>query len=321
MKKKVFITRRLPEEWIHSLRDEFEVDMYEQEEHPITRAELLSRVEGVHGILCLLTESMDSSVIEAAGDNLQVISNVAVGWDNIDISAATQKGIFVTNTPDVLTETTADLLFALLLATARRLPEAERYLRTGAWKSWSPLQLTGLDVYGKRLGIVGLGRIGAAVAKRAGGFSMDVVYSSRSVKGELERELGLCRVEFTELLQTSDFVVLTVPGTRDTAAMIGAGELALMKPTSILINGARGSVVDESALIDALKHRRIYAAGLDVFTHEPLSPRHPLCELDNVVLLPHIGSASVETRRRMAGRAIENLTAALRGEQPPHVVR
>lgn len=245
---------------------------------------------------------------------------MAVGYNNIDVSAATRKGIMVTNTPDVLTETTADLTFALLMATARRLLEASDYLRRGEWKTWSPMLLTGQDVHGATLGIIGMGRIGEAVAKRAKGFDMRVLYHNRNRKPEVEEKLGVTYADLPTLLKESDFVCILTPYTSETHHLIGKGELAIMKKTAVLINTSRGGVVDENALYEALTTGTILAAGLDVFEQEPVPLNHPLLSLPNVVALPHIGSASVQTRTRMAELAAQNLLQALAGELPENLV-
>jgi glyoxylate reductase len=249
-----------------------------------------------------------------------VISNMAVGYNNIDVAEATRRNILVTNTPDVLTETTADLTFALLMATARRITEAERFLRDGKWKIWSPMLLTGQDVYGATLGIIGLGRIGSAVARRARGFDMRVLYHSTRRNEQAERDLGVQYAGLDELLSESDFVVIMTPLTPQTRNLIGARELALMKPTAVLVNTARGGVVDERALYDALKDGKIWAAGLDVFEQEPVPTDHPLLSFPNVTALPHIGSASIRTRIRMAELAAENLLDGLAGRVPKCLV-
>jgi glyoxylate reductase len=284
-------------------------------ERPPERGELLDAVRGVSGILSTATEKMDGELMDAAGEDLKVIANMAVGYDNVDVEASAERGIVVTNTPGVLDETTADVAFMLLLAAARRLGEGERLLRAGRWEWWGPKQLMGRDVWGKRLGIVGFGRIGQAVARRAKGFGMEVLYHNRSRKEEAEQELGARYVEFDELLETVDFVSVHTPLTDETHHLIGPKELGRMKPTAVLVNTSRGPVVDEAALADALAAGRIFAAGLDVYEEEPKV--HPkLLELENVVLAPHIGSASIETRDRMAALAAENLAAVLRGEDP-----
>ena len=312
MPEKVLVTREIPSAGLRAL-EPFDVRVLH--ERPPERGELLDAVRGVSGILSTATEKMDGELMDAAGEDLKVIANMAVGYDNVDVEASAKRGIVVTNTPGVLDETTADVAFMLLLAAARRLGEGERLLRAGRWEWWGPKQLMGRDVWGKRLGIVGFGRIGQAVARRARGFGMEVLYHNRSRKEEAEQELGARYVEFDELLETVDFVSVHTPITDETHHLIGPKELGRMKPTAVLVNTSRGPVVDEAALADALAAGRIFAAGLDVYEEEPKV--HPkLLELENVVLAPHIGSASVETRDRMAALAAENLAAVLRGEDP-----
>jgi glyoxylate reductase len=312
MPEKVLVTREIPSAGLRAL-EPFDVRVLH--ERPPERGELLDAVRGVSGILSTATEKMDGELMDAAGEDLKVIANMAVGYDNVDVEASAERGIVVTNTPGVLDETTADVALMLLLAAARRLGEGERLLRAGRWEWWGPKQLMGRDVWGKRLGIVGFGRIGQAVARRARGFGMEVLYHNRSRKEEAEQELGARYVEFDELLETVDFVSVHTPLTDETHHLIGPKELGRMKPTAVLVNTSRGPVVDEAALADALAAGRIFAAGLDVYEEEPKV--HPkLLELENVVLAPHIGSASVETRDRMAALAAENLAAVLRGEDP-----
>ena len=312
MPEKVLVTREIPSAGLRAI-EPFDVRVLH--ERPPECGELLDAVRGVSGILSTATEKMDGELMDAAGEDLKVIANMAVGYDNVDVEASAERGIVVTNTPGVLDETTADVAFMLLLAAARRLGEGERLLRAGRWEWWGPKQLMGRDVWGKRLGIVGFGRIGQAVARRARGFGMEVLYHNRSRKEEAEQELGARYVEFDELLETVDFVSVHTPITSETHHLIGPKELGRMKPTAVLVNTSRGPVVDEAALADALAAGRIFAAGLDVYEEEPKV--HPkLLELENVVLAPHIGSASVETRDRMAALAAENLAAVLRGEDP-----
>ena len=312
MPEKILVTREIPDAGIRLLEG-FDVTVLS--ESPPERGELLEAVRGAAGILPTVTEKIDAEVIGAAGDGLKVIANMAVGYDNIDVEAATERGVVVTNTPDVLNETTADTAFMLLLAAARRLGEAERLLRSGGWDAWGPMQLTGPDVWGKKLGIVGFGRIGQALARRARGFDMEVLYHDQHRNEGAERGLGARYLEIDELLRTSDFVSIHTPLTPETRHLIGQGELDLMQPTAVLVNSSRGPVVDEAALADALEEGSIFAAGLDVYEEEP--EVHPkLLELENVVLAPHIGSASIETRDRMAELAAENLVAVLRGEEP-----
>jgi glyoxylate reductase len=312
MAGKVLVTREIPDSGL-SVLEPFDVTVLS--ERPPERDELLEAVKGASGVLSTATEKMDGEVMDAAGENLRVVANMAVGYDNVDVAAATERGVVVTNTPGVLDETTADVAFMLLLAAARRLGEGERLLRAGRWEWWGPKQLMGRDVWGKTLGIVGFGRIGQSVARRAKGFGMDVLYNNRSRKEEAERELGARYMDLDDLLETADFVSIHTPLTGETNHLIGAAELQRMKPEAVLVNTSRGPVVDEAALAEALADRRIFSAGLDVYENEP--EVHPgLLELENVVLVPHIGSASVETRDRMAILAAENIVAVLSGEDP-----
>ncbi len=315
----VLVTRHVFPQAIELLRPHALVD-YHDASDGLPAAELQQRTHGKHALLCQLTDAISAEVMDAAGDQLKVIANVAVGYDNVDMATATQLGILVTNTPGVLTESTADLTFALLLAVARRVPEAERYLRDGRWQQWKIDMLCGHDVHARTLGIVGLGRIGQAVARRAAGFGMEVLYHSRNRQAaDRERELGATAVSLDELLARSDFVSLHVPSTDETRYMIGAEQLAAMKETAFLINTARGAIVDEGALASALQEGQIAGAGLDVFENEPeVEPR--LSKLSNVVLLPHVGSASIATRTRMCTMAAENIVAALGNQRPPNLV-
>jgi glyoxylate reductase len=312
MPEKVLVTREIPDAGRRLLRD-FDVSVVS--ESPPERGELLEAVRGAAGILPTVTEKMDAEVMDAAGDGLKVIANMAVGYDNVDLDAAGERNVVVTNTPEVLNETTADTAFMLLLAAARRLGEAERLLRSGGWEAWGPMQLTGPDVWGKKLGVVGFGRIGQAVARRARGFDMEVLYHDQYRIESAEKESGVRYVELDELLRTCDFISVHTPLTDETHHLIGATELGRMKSEAVLINTSRGPVVDEAALANALAEGRIFAAGLDVYEKEP--EVHPkLLELENVVLAPHIGSASVENRDRMAVLAAENIVAVLSGEEP-----
>jgi len=312
MPEKVLVTREIPSAGLLAL-EPFDVRVLH--ERPPERGELIDAVRGVSGILSTATEKVDGEVMDAASEALRVIANMAVGYDNVDVEAAAERGVVVTNTPGVLDETTADVAFMLLLAAARRLGEGERLLRAGRWEWWGPKQLMGRDIWGKRLGILGLGRIGQAVARRAKGFGMDVLYYNRSRKEEAEQELGARYMDLDELLETADFVSVHTPLTDETYHLIGPKELGRMKPTAILVNTSRGPVVDEGALAEALAGGRIFAAGLDVYEEEPVV--HPkLLELENVVLAPHIGSASIETRDKMAALAAENIVAVLSGQEP-----
>jgi glyoxylate reductase len=285
----------------------------------MNRQKLLTGIQGKEGLLCTISDRIDEEVLERAPD-LKIIANNGVGFDHIDLAAATAKMIPVTNTPGVLTDATADLTFALILATARRVVEGDRTTREGKFKYWAPLHFLGQEVSRKTLGIVGFGRIGKAVARRAAGFDMKVIYYSRSrLEPSQEKELNVSFSPFEELLREADFVTLHVPLRPHTRHLISSRELEIMKPSACLINTARGPVVDESALVGALRKRRIRAAGLDVYENEPeLSPG--LADLENAVLLPHMGSATIETRTRMALMAAENLLAGLKGEQPPNCI-
>ena len=316
MAEKVLVTREIPAAGIRPL-EEFDVTVLS--EAPPERADLLEAASGAEGVLSTVTEKIDGTFMDAAGEGLKVIANMAVGYDNVDVEAAKARGVVVTNTPGVLDETTADVAFMLLLAAARRLGESERVLRAGRWEWWGPKLFMGPDVWGKKLGIVGLGRIGQAVARRARGFDMEILYYNRSRREEAEEELGASYLELDELLETADFITLHTPLTDETRHLIDAPELERMKPEAVLVNTSRGPVVDEAALADALAEGRIFAAGLDVYEEEPKV--HPkLLELENVVLAPHIGSGSIETRVKMAVLAAENLAAVLRGEQPKTLV-
>jgi len=318
MKPRVLMTRVLPEPALEVVRQACEVQL-DPLDQQLTPVALRQAVVDKQGVLCLITDRIDAPVLDAAAE-LKVVSNIAVGYDNIDVAAATQRGILVTNTPGVVTESTADLTWSLLCSIARRIAEGDRYIRAGKWREWTLLLMAGGEVYGTTLGIFGMGRIGQAVARRAKGFHMRVLYHNRHrVEPALEVELNATWVDKCTLLQQADFVSVHVPLSAATTHFIGAAELRLMRPTAYVINAARGPVVDETALIQALQQGWIAGAALDVFEHEPLVPQ-ALQELENVVLVPHIGSASVATRTRMAVMAAENLVAVLRGASTPHVV-
>ncbi len=319
MKPRVFITRRIPEAGLDLLRRETQAEIW-PEELPPPYEVLLEKVHGLQGLLCLLTDRIDAALMEAAGGSLKVISQMAVGYDNIDVPAATARRIPVGHTPGVLTEATADFTWALLMAAARRVVEADRFVRAGRWKTWGPTLLMGPDVAGATLGIVGLGRIGQAVARRAQGFAMRVLYHDRERRPDAEEALGITFSAFEDLLRESDFITLHTWLDERTYHLIGEPQLRLMKPSAVLINAARGAIVDPQALYRALSEGWIAYAALDVTEPEPLPPDSPLLELDNLVLAPHIASASVGARRRMATMAAENLLAGLRGERLPHCV-
>lgn len=316
---RVFVTRQIPEDGLKLLREQCEIEVSDYD-GVIPRDLLLKKVKGVDGILSLLTDLIDKEVMNSAGPQLKVVSNYAVGYNNIDVEEATRRGIMVTNTPGVLTETTADLAWALMMAIARRIVEGDKFVRAGKFRGWEPMLLLGTDLYGATLGIVGFGRIGQAMARRAIGFNMKVLYyDGNRVSEELEKELKATFVNLETLLRESDFITLHVPLTKETHHLIGEKELRMMKKESYLINTARGPVIDEKALAKALKENWIRGAALDVFENEPqVEPE--LLELDNVVLAPHLGSASYATRTRMSVMAAENLIKALSGETPPNLV-
>ncbi|WP_047795777.1 D-glycerate dehydrogenase [Exiguobacterium sp. JLM-2] len=315
MKKRIYITRRLPEEAVEPLRDQYDVRMWKHEGESVPREVLLEEASSAHALWTMLSDTIDREVFERA-THLEVVSNLAVGYNNIDLNAAKENGVIVTNTPDVLTETTADLTFGLMMMTARRLGEAERDLRAGEWKSWLPMGYVGMDLYQAKLGIIGMGRIGEAVARRARGFDMEVLYHNRTRRHESESMYGFTYAELDELLTQSDFVVVLAPLTDETRGMLGAKEFAKMKETSIFINVARGEIIDEQALYETLKARKIWGAGLDVFTKEPIDLGHPLLTLPNVTTLPHIGSATIRTRLAMMALNRDAITNVLEGKEP-----
>lgn len=313
---KVLVTRRLPAPGMRLLEEHADIEVHEGEV-PMSRLELVEHLRDKQGVLCTLADVIDKEVI-ASAPQLKVISNYAVGVNNIDIDAATSRGIDVTNTPGVLTEATADLTWALLLSTARRIPESDRFVREGKFVGWGPNLILGSDVSGRTLGIIGLGDIGTAVARRARGFGMTILYHNRRPSPRAQ-EVEAQFVSLDELLSRSDFVTVHVPLNEGTRHMLGARELALMKRTAILINTSRGPVIDEAALVDALRNGRLAGAGLDVFEQEP-ALTDGLSTLHNVVLTPHIGSGTHGTRERMAVMAAEDLLAVLDGRCPPHLV-
>ncbi len=316
---KVFVTRQIPQAGLDALLPHVQIEVWPDGQPP-PYAVLLEKVKQIDGLLCLLTDSIDQSVIEA-GSSLQAIAQMAVGYDNIDIAAATARGIPVGHTPGVLTEATADLTWALLMAAARRLPEAQDYIRQGQWQTWEPTLLLGADLVGTTLGIVGLGRIGAAVARRARGWNMRVIYTSRQRHPvEEEGRLGVEYVCLKQLLAEADFVTLHTTLTDKTYHLMDEPQFELMKSSAILINTARGSIVNPEALYRALKQGKIAGAAIDVTEPEPLPVNSPLLTLPNLIVTPHIGSASEQTRSLMALMAAENLLAGLRGEVLPHCV-
>lgn len=314
-KPTIYISRKIPEYLVKPYEEQFHFIMWPEETTPIPKEVLYEEVKKVDGLICLITEKIDRPFLEHAS-HLKIIANMAVGYDNIDVEAVKQQNIIITNTPDVLTETTADLTFALLMATARRLVEASNCIYENRWKEWSPFWLAGTDVHHQTIGIVGMGRIGEAVARRAKGFNMEIIYHNRNRKKTAEKELGAIYVSFDELLKRADFVVSLLPLTKETANKFDREAFKRMKPTAIFINASRGGVVDEEALYEALKTNEIKAAGLDVFKNEPISSDHPFTTLPNVVLLPHIGSATVATREKMLKLCLENVSLVFQGKEP-----
>jgi glyoxylate reductase len=317
-KPRVFVTRAIPEKGFEMIEEFCEVDLW-QAELPPSREELMQHVEGVDGLLCLLTDVVDSGVMDAAGPQLKVISNHAVGFDNIEVPAATARKIPVGNTPDVLTDATADFSFALMMAAGRRLLEADRYVREGKWKTWGPMLLLGVEMKGATLGLVGFGRIGRAMARRAAGFDMRVIYYDPTEQST-HPDISATRVDFETLLEESDFISLHTPLTPDTRHLIDSEALSKMKSSAVLVNTSRGPVVDMDALYEALKSKRIFAAGLDVTEPEPLPLDSPLLALDNVIIVPHIASAGKATRDKMSWMAARNLISGLKGEHLPNCV-
>jgi glyoxylate reductase len=318
MKPKVFVSRMIPQEGLDLVLAACDAEVNTDDKH-LSQAELTDKVNGKEGLLCLLTDDINDAVL-GANPQLKVVANVAVGFNNIDVEAATRRKVMVTNTPGVLDNTTADFTWCLLMASARRLAESERYTRAGKYTGWGIMLLCGDDVFGKTLGICGLGRIGRGVAKRSKGFEMRILYTDAvRAPAEVERELGAQFVDKETLFREADFVTLHVPLLPETHHYVSSKELKLMKKTAHLINASRGPVVDEAALVQALRERWIAGAGLDVYEYEPqLAPG--LTELDNVTLAPHIASASVETRTKMAVMAATNLVEALQGRRPPNIV-
>ena len=316
MRPKVFVSRKMRDAGLNLVLEFCDADVWD-EEMPPTRDVLLKKVRGVDGFLSMLTDRVDAELLDAAGPQLKVISNHAVGFDNVVVADATARGIPVGNTPGILTDATADIAFALLLAAGRRIVESERYIREGKWKTWHPSMLLGMDLAGKTLGLVGFGRIGQAVAKRAVGFDLRIVFYDQTA----DSEFGAVKMNsLDELLHESDFVSVHTPLNESTRHMVNADFLSKMKSNAVFVNTSRGGVVDQSALYEALKAKKIFAAGLDVTDPEPLPLDSPLLTLDNCVIVPHIGSASERTRDAMARLAAENLIAGLKGERLPHCI-
>ena len=318
-KLKVYVTRELPERGLKIIKERFDAEVW-PEYAPPPKKVIIEKARNVDALASLLSDKIDAEVFDAA-PKLKIVAQMAVGFDNIDVQEATKRGIYVTNTPEVLTDTTADFAWALLMAVARRVVEADKYVRTGQWKvGWHPSMMQGRDVYNATIGIVGAGRIGYAVAKRATGFGMRILFYDVIPRPEMEKEFGAKKVDLDTLFKESDFVSIHVPLMKETYHLVNAERLKLMKKTAYLINNSRGPVVDEKALYEALKEGRIAGAGLDVFEQEPTPLNNPLLKLDNVVVAPHISSASYETRSKMAEMVADNLVAFFEGKKPPNLV-
>jgi glyoxylate reductase len=318
MKPRVYVTRLIPESAIKKLAENADYRVWEGE-LPVPREVLLREVQAADAVLSLLTDKIDAAVMDAS-PSLRVISNMAVGFDNVDVHEATKRKIMVCNTPEVLTDTTADFAFAMLLVAARRIVEGERMVKAGKWKTWGPMILLGQDVHHSTFGIIGLGRIGTEVAKRAKGFDTKVIYYDAIRRPDLEKELGIEFRDLRTLLAESDFITVHAPLIPETYHLIGEEQFKIMKRTAILVNTSRGPIVDPNALYNALRNRQIAYAALDVTEPEPIPLDDPLLTLENIVIAPHIASASVATRTKMALMAVENLLAGVRGERPPHIV-
>lgn len=317
-KPKVFVTRSIPEKGFALIKDFCEVDLW-NDEMPPSREELLARIRGVDGIISMLTDILDTEALDAAGSQLKVISNFAVGFDNIDVDEATARKIPVGNTPDVLTDATADFAFALMLGAGRRILEGDRFVRAGKWKTWDSMLLLGAEMKGATLGLIGFGRVGKAMARRAAGFDMRVIYHDL-LTAQTRPDLHASRVDLETLLEESDFISLHTPLTPDTHHLINAEAFSKMKPNAVFVNTSRGPVVDLDALYHALAEKRILAAGLDVTDPEPLPLNHPLFALENVLIMPHIASSSKTARDKMSWIAAKNLIAGLKGEYLPNCV-
>jgi len=314
---KVFVTRKIPEPGLKLLEKHHEIEV-NPHDRVLTKNEIIKGVKGKDGLLCLLTDIIDEKII-CSEPRLKMIANYAVGYNNIDVTAASKKGIFVSNTPDVLTDTTAEMAWALVFAVTRRIVEGDRFTRNGRFKGWAPMLFLGQDITNKTLGVIGAGRIGTAFALKGSGFGMDVLYVSKRKNEVLEKTLNAEKVGLEECLKRSDVISLHVPLTDSTHHLIGEKEFNMMKPTAVFINTSRGPVVDENAMIKALENKWIFGAGLDVYECEPDIPRS-LIKLDNVVLQPHIASATIDTRTNMAIMAAENMIAGLKGDVPPNCI-
>jgi len=318
-KLRIYVTRQMPERGLMIIRKYFDTEVW-PEFAPPPKKTIIEKAKNVDALATLLSDKIDAEVFDAA-PKLKIVSQMAVGFDNINLPEATKRGIYVTNTPEVLTDTTADFSWALLMAVARRIVEADKYVRTGQWKvGWHPDMMTGRDVHGATIGIVGAGRIGYAMAKRARGFDMKILFYDVIPRPEMEKDFGAKRMELEELLKEADFITIHVPLMKETQHLMNEPRFRAMKKTAYLINNSRGPVVDEKALYKALKEGWIAGAGLDVFEQEPITPDNPILKLDNVVLAPHISSASIETRAKMAEMVADNLVSFIEGKKPPNLV-
>lgn len=315
----VYVTRVIPQAGIDLLRQNCKTVDVNPDDRVLTRAELLKNVKGRDAVLCLLTDKIDDEVFAAAGPQCKIFANYAVGFNNVDVEAAKRRKVRVSNTPGVLTDATADMAWSLLFAAARRIAESDKFMRTGQWGGWGPMQFLGQDITGRTLGVVGVGRIGANFALKSAGFRMKVLYTDVAVSAEMESKLGAKKVPLDQLLRESDFISVHVPLMPETTHLISKPQFEMMKRTAVLINTSRGPVIDEKALVEALRTKRIAAAGLDVYEEEPKAAPG-LLALDNVVACPHTASATIETRTKMALMAAENLLAALQGKEPPNAV-
>jgi len=318
MKPKVYVTRRIPETGINLLREKCDVEIWDSDE-VIPRNVFLAKIKDADAVLCLLTEKVNDETLNAA-PKVKIFANMAVGYDNVDVAACTKRGVIVSNTPGVLTDTTADFAFTLLMAAARRIREAHEFVQAGKWKTWGPLLLLGQDIHHATLGLIGLGRIGTEMARRAKGFSMRVLYHDVVRRQDVEKEMGIEYTDFETVLREADFVSLHVPYMPSTHHLISEKQFKLMKKSAVLINTARGPVVDQKALYNALKNGDIWAAGLDVTDPEPIPMDDPLLTLPNCLIAPHIASASFKTRDAMSELAARNILAALAGQKPPTIV-
>lgn len=313
-KPTIYITRKIPTALLAPYKEMFVFKMWEKENVPVPREVLIEEAKQAQGLLCLITETIDADFLRQA-NHLKVIANMAVGYDNIDVKVARENDIIVTNTPDVLTETTADLTFTLLLTTARRIVEASNTIKNDKWGDWAPFMLAGTDIHHKKIGIIGMGRIGEAVGRRAKGFGMEIIYHNRTRNPQVEEELDAKYGTFQDVVTEADFIVSLIPLTDETADLFNEAAFAQMKSSAIFINASRGGVVDEQALYGALKNGVIQAAGLDVFKEEPIDSTHLLATLPNAILLPHIGSASVQTREAMVQLCLQNINNVFKGEE------